>query len=136
MSGRAILVGFGLVLLLTVGCGKRTYPIKGHVVFEDGTPAKELAGYLIMFQSKEHNASANGLIQADGSFSVGTFSEGDGALQGKQRIAIMPPPPLTDTARAPSLIHARYGSFDTSELEIEVKPDENELTIKVEKAKK
>ena len=130
------LFGTLFTFLLLSGCGNKMYPVRGQVVFEDGTPANELAGYAIMFQSQEHKTSAAGTIQPDGTFSVGTHTDTDGAMLGKQRVAITPPIPLTHVRRAPSKIHERYGGFDTSQLEIDIKPETNQPTITVERAKK
>lgn len=130
----SLLVLCGAQVLLS-GCGGKTYPVKGQVVFEGGVPAKELAGYLIMFQSEDQKEGANGLIRPDGSFTVGTFNEGDGSLRGKQRVAITPPAPDIHAPRQPSLIPDRYGSFDTSKLDVEIKPETNRLTIEVERAR-
>lgn len=124
-----------LALYPLVGCGSKTFPVEGQVVFEDGAPAKELAGYYIMFQSEDRTAGANGLIRPDGSFSVGTFNEGDGALRGKQRVAIAPPAPEVHKPRLPIHLSERYASFDTSDLEVEIKPQTNKLTIQVERLK-
>ena len=117
------------------GCGPRTYTVQGQLVFEDDSPAKELAGYTIMFQSIEHQKGADGIIQADGTFTVGTNRDGDGAMLGKQRVAITPPTPEVDAPRPRSLILKKYGSFDTSELEVEIKAETNRVKIKVERAK-
>lgn len=128
-------LGVLVALALLVGCGNKTYPVEGQVVFEDGSPAKDLAGYYIMFQSEDQTGGANGLIHADGSFSVGTFNDGDGALRGKQRVAIAPPAPEVHKPRLPVHLSDRYASFDTSGLEVEIKPQSNRLTIQVERLK-
>ncbi len=129
------LVGLIAVLPPLTGCGSKTYPVDGQVVFEDGAPARELAGYYIMFQAEDGKTGATGLIKPDGSFSVGTFNEGDGALRGKQRVAIAPPAPEVHKPRLPLSIPARYGDFNTSELEVEIKPQSNQLKIQVERLK-
>ncbi len=129
-----------LTLLFTVlllsGCGNRTHPVRGQVVFEDGSAANELTGYMVNFQSLEHNASATGIIQPDGTFTVGTFNDGDGALRGRQRVAITPPAVTGDEPPPPLLIPVKYGDFAKSELEVEITSAKNELTIKVERLKK
>lgn len=118
------------------GCGSKTYPAEGKVVFADGTPAVELAGYFIMFQSLEHKTSATGTIQPDGSFAMGTMTSADGAMLGKQRVAITPPPADVHKPRPPSPLPARYGSFETSGIEVEIKPETNQLIVTVERTKK
>jgi len=130
----ALIVGI-LALVLIAGCGDKTYPVQGQLVFEDNTPAKELAGFTVMFQSAEHKNSANGIVKADGSFTVGTFKDNDGAMLGKQRVAITPPVILVDGPRPPLLISKKYGDFETSELAIDIKAETNKVTIKLERAK-
>ena len=117
-----------------VGCGNKTYPVEGQVVFDDGTVAKELAGYLVMFQSEAHKTSADGLIQADGTFKMSTATPGDGAMLGTHRIAITPPLPDIHKGPAPVRIAAKYGQFDTSALTVEIKAETNRITLKVERA--
>ena len=132
-----VLATLPLLLLLLAGCAKKTHLVKGQVVFDDGTPAKELAGYYIMFESDDPKASATGVIAADGSFTVGTFQEGDGALVGRQRVAISPPPAeVHKPPLPPAPIAKKYGSFETSLIEVDIQAQTNELTIKVERLKK
>jgi len=121
--------------LLICGCSKKTYPVEGQVVFEDGSPAKELADYGIAFNAKDLAANANGTIKPDGSFTVGTFADGDGAPLGKHRLAITPPPPKIDEPRTPPVISSKYANFDTSGLTIEVAAQVNKVTLKVDRQK-
>lgn len=135
MSRFSIVTGAVLGLVLFSGCGKKTYPVEGEVVFDDGTPAKELAGYHVMFQSLEHKASASGIVRADGSFTVGTMQDGDGSFLGPQRVALAPPAFELGKPRIPLLIDAKYGTFETSPLEAEIKNERNKITLKVERKK-
>jgi hypothetical protein len=130
------LAGLLLALSLLGGCGKKAYPVKGQVVYEDGAAANDLAGCYIMLESEDRKVSASGVIGPDGSFTVGTFQEGDGALLGKQRVAITPPIAEVHKPRPPAPIAAKYNSFDTSMLEIDIKAQTNEVTVKVERMKK
>src|SRR5581483_9851663 len=93
MSFRLLLSGCSFLLVCTlVGCGGRTHPVEGKVVFKGSTdPARELAGYQVMFESAEQKVSANGVVQPDGTFRVGTFKDNDGAVPGKHRVALSPP---------------------------------------------
>lgn len=123
--------------LTLIGCGGNpTYPVRGQLVYPDGTPAKELQGYVITMESTEQPTGANGVVGPDGSFEVGTFKDYDGAVLGKHRVAITPPRPQSDTPPPPSLIHARYKSLEKSGIEIIVKPEKNAVQIEVEKARK
>ncbi len=55
-----------LAAVALAGCGgRKTYPVKGQVVFKDGTPARELAGYAIMFECAEQKVGANGVIDRE-----------------------------------------------------------------------
>jgi hypothetical protein len=126
------------VLFLSVllcGCGNKTCSVHGRVTFADGTPAKELSGYMVSFQSDEQKVSARGTIQSHGSFTVETFQPGDGAVPGKHKVAITPPPPVIDMPIPPPLIDKRYHGFDTSNLEVTITSGKNEPVLKVERVK-
>src|SRR5437763_1972773 len=52
-----------VLLMLASGCGGDPYPVDGHVVWKDGSPAKELAGAQVVFELPEKQTSARGVIQ-------------------------------------------------------------------------
>lgn len=126
--------------LSLAGCGgSNLYPAQGKVTFKDGTPLT--AGWVV-FESATPGAKAGarGNIQPDGTFQLSTFKEGDGALEGPYRVAVMPPlPPLPPGAKEGTpvrpLIHSRFQRPETSHLEFTVTPDKqkNDFTIVVEK---
>jgi hypothetical protein len=127
-------------LMFAAGCGARTAPVEGVVVYADApdTPATDLAGYVITFESDGADgklASATGTVEADGKFRVSTFKEGDGALKGKQKVAITPPF-TTDGARAPSKIAAKHHDLQTSGLEADIGPGTNQVKLTVERVGK
>jgi len=111
-----------------------TYKVTGKVVFPDGSPLK---GGWIILESPKEGLAARGVIDADGTFQVGTYSQSDGAVAGKQLVAITPATPDgydPDRGVAPPTIHQRLMHMDTSGLEIEVKPGgENHIKITVER---
>ena len=75
-------------LLLTLGCNSGrvpTYPVKGRVMFEGGAPVR--AGH-IEFYNSDHDLTATGSIDKNGNFEMGTFKEGDGAVEGKHDVII------------------------------------------------
>ena len=135
MNPMRISIASALLLVMLAGCSK-VHPVKGQVVFEDGAPAKELAGYLVSLRSEEHKISATAVIQEDGSFTVGTHSNADGAMLGKHQVAITPPPPEVDGPIPPRRISERYGKFESSNLEIHVVNGQNTPTLKVERIQK
>ncbi len=135
------LAAFALVvpLLAIVGCGKAMHPVRGQLVWSDGTPARELAGGSVGFNSDSANLSARGEIQADGSFSLSSLKKDDGLPPGRYRVMIAPPEPVygleasgaTDQAR--ELLSEKYQSYETSGLEAAVEAKENQLTLTLEK---
>lgn len=117
------------------GCGSRTYPVKGVVVWPDGKPATELAGYAVTFEAVEAKVGATGDVQADGTFTVGTYRDGDGAVPGRHRVALTPPDPLhdVDKPRPKAALPPRYRSLEKSGLVVTVERKTNEVTLQVER---
>jgi hypothetical protein len=125
-------LGFSLLL---AGCGSRTQPVEGIVVFKGGEPATKLAGYYVTFESVDQPVSATGVVQPDGTFKVGTYQDGDGALLGKHRVSIGPPAP--DYGDNPkSLILPKYNQPQTSGLEVTIMRGINKVTLEVEPARR
>ena len=123
----------GLLIALS-GCSSRpaTYPVEGKVVWKGGNAATELAGYGVTFESADGSTSGSGEIQADATFTIGTFGIEDGALAGKHRVAVAPPEPESDKLPAPLRIHQRYRSYDTSNLTAEIGPQQRSVVLEVE----
>lgn len=130
--------GMHLVLLLaaTWGCnsGPDTHPVQGKVVWKGGGDATELVGHTVTFESEDAKASGSGTVQADGTFTIGTFGEKDGALTGRHRIVVTPPELPEDTFPPPPLIPRRYGGFETSGLTADIKPETNPVVLEVERS--
>jgi hypothetical protein len=123
------------VLAATAGCGSgNTSPVRGKVVFKDGTP---LTGGLVVFRPVDQKVqvTARGDIHPDGTFVLGTYQEADGAIPGKYQAAITPPPrrKVREKAVEGPIIHPRFENYDTSGLEFEVKRGKNDFKIEVEK---
>ncbi len=131
--GRFLLLA--LALACVQGCATKKYPVTGRVLFKDGTP---LPGGLIVTSPVDpaSQVSARGVIDMDGTFELNTDRPGDGSLVGKFRVVIMP---LTkrknedDPKKEKLPIDPRYLHYETSGLEIEIKPEKNDLTIYVER---
>jgi hypothetical protein len=121
-------------LVVIAGCGgTKLYPVTGKVVFPDGSP---LTGGTVEFGPVDKNAvlGPRGEIQADGTFRMSTFKEGDGAPEGKYRVLVAPPEIGDPDRPQPLVIDRRFKSFDKSGLEYTVQPGKNEpFTITVEK---
>lgn len=123
-----------------VGCSGRlkTHPVNGRVQFVGGAPAR-LGN--IEFTSREHAIQARGTIASDGTFSLSTYEEGDGAVAGLHDCVIVQFVVTEDIAgHRPStlgVIDRKYGNYATSGLEVEIEPDvRNEIVIEIEPLRK
>ena len=106
-------------LACDVGCSRRPslVPVSGRVTL-DGKP---LEFGSVMIQPVAGPA-ARGTIRPDGSFAVGTFSPGDGAIVGPASVRVAcyeqqrpgAPPPQGELALGKSLIPEKYTQFETS----------------------
>jgi hypothetical protein len=139
---RSARLGFALLVTAALaGCGgDGPYPVEGKVVWSDGTPATELDGALVVFDLPEKQTNAKGNVQADGTFRLTTTATGDGAMAGDYKVVIVesrkplggPDPSLM----APGHLDVKYADPSTTDLTATVKPGTNEITLKVERAKK
>jgi hypothetical protein len=73
-------------MLVLAGCGRpsRTVPAGGVVVL-DGKP---VAGAAVLLSPVAGGVPARGTTAADGSFSLSTFDDGDGAVAGMHRVGV------------------------------------------------
>ncbi len=132
--------------VLASGCGPRrpaTAPVRGKVTC-GGQPVTE--GTVTFYP--EQGRSATGRIQPDGSYTLTTFQQGDGALLGKHKVTIeavrftggAPQPTSMEEEirmamqkqpagygppQAEWLVPPRYAKRETSDLTFEVKPGPN-----------
>ena len=134
----------GLLFLALAGYGSGhpapTYPVTGKVVFSDDTPLA--TGGVILWESVPDKAgelpfNASGAIQADGTFELTTFEEGDGAVAGEHRVLVRPKRDASDwTERGivpRPVIAQRFERYETSELRFTVKEEGNEFTVTVQR---
>jgi hypothetical protein len=124
------LTGIGVMavcLLTVISCGPRTYPVKGKVVWKDGTVAKEIAGATVLFESDEAKVVARGNIREDGTFTLGTFAEGGGVVPSKYRVAVVPDDEMFQ------IMDPRFKDLKASRLEVVVDSAKNDVVIQVEK---
>ena len=122
------------------GCGDDrvpTYPASGRVVFPDGSP---LPGGNIEFapQAGTVKTSARAMIEEDGTFRLTTFRDGDGALAGVHRVAIIPARRRGQRAdEAERSFDGKYQDFETSGLEATIASGSpNEFKFVVHPARK
>jgi hypothetical protein len=111
------------------------------VVWDDGSPAKDLHLSSVIFDLPDRQTSARGIVQPDGTFSLMTNKPGDGALAGEYTVLVVegarkplggPDPSLM----APGQLDSKYADPRTSDLTATVKPGVNQITLKVKRAAK
>lgn len=130
---RRALMLLALSLFAAGGCGRGLYPVRGQVVYEDGSPMAE--GFVICEMPEgEMPVMARGEIQPDGTFRLGTFEPGDGARPGKYNVLVTPRGRTqAEEQTLPPVLDPRFQNYSTSGLELEVKEGLNEVTFKVAK---
>lgn len=135
-----VAIGCGLGLPPAIGCS-RSGPVVARVegiVTLDGKPLS--AGRVTFWP--EAGRSSSGWIEADGSYTLGTFREFDGAVLGHHKVAVTAAsktptgPPDFDRDGPPdgwprSPIPARYSNPDSSGVACDVRPGTNEFHIEL-----
>lgn len=125
-----------VLALLVAGCGPgNRAPVKGKVVF-NGQPVTEGAILLAPIgETGESGAPANGIVQLDGTFSLGTDKDADGAAIGRHRVYYTAPSPTGPAwdgyGPEPERKYSRFQGLSPREAEVEVKAGSNELTIEL-----
>jgi hypothetical protein len=122
------------VILTGVSCSggnrKTVYPVKGKVLL-DGAPTPEAV--VVLHPEGTPPAEAvrpQGMVQADGTFQLGTYKLKDGAPAGKYAVSVHW---LERSAHGDDiervLVPYRYMTPATSGLTAEVKPGSNDLPV-------
>jgi len=127
----------GMLLIALCGCGGGTFPVQGKLLYEDGQPAKELAGSSVTFTSEKLAKSAVGTIGADGSFRLTTQRANDGAFPGKYQVIVAQPHanPERNVHGVP-VVDLIYEDPHKTDLTATVEPKSNEFTFKLRRFKK
>ena len=130
----------GLFAFLVCGCGSdhpTLVPASGTVLFE----GKPLTSGKVIFQPKAGRSSIADL-QSDGTFSMSTFSEFDGATIGQQMVLVSSTGAVQvddfgEEYAGKSLIPEFYNNFRTSGIVVEIPPEGTDsIVIELEKKKK
>lgn len=131
-----------LVLLAMVGCNSSTtptYPVQGRIEFEDGSPVR--TGFIETY-SHDLKINARGKINQDGTFTLSTFSEDDGAVVGMHDVIVTQ---FLGHEMAPQIKHdhaveavaTKHADYATSGLSLTVEEQEsNECVLTVSKSRR
>ena len=123
-----------VVLCGMAGCGPGLYPVRGKVVYEDGSPMPE--GFVVAeMKEGDEVVMMRGEIHPDGTFQLGTLRPGDGAHPGKYRVLVTGRARTPAEEHLPPVIDTKFTSFETSGLSVEVQKAPNEYTFKVTRPK-
>lgn len=140
-SLRRMVFTIAMTLLCASGCGEKqptTYPARGRVIFSDGKPVMQGTVELL---SEDGTVNAQGTIQPDGTFILGTFTSDDGAVAGLHKAIVMQLI-VSDGLTKHSMDHGDpvdpfYSSYKSSPLTATIQPsDANDLTLTIERAKR
>jgi hypothetical protein len=129
---RTALVLAGLACV--AGCGARTYPVQGKLVWPDGSPVTGVAGGSVIFESTDQPLSARGEVMADGTFVLCTYKPGDGVHPGRYRVAISQPLEEGKDGPPSRIFLEKYENPKSSGLEATVEPKPNDFTFTLERA--
>ena len=122
------LILLGSLALTLAGCSAsastppRTLPVHGKVTYK-GQP---LTGGKIQFEPDGAGREANGTIGSDGTFTLSTYEENDGAVPGTHRVAVR------GQAKGVRSLPVKFQSFSSSGIEMEVTPEKTDYVISLE----
>jgi hypothetical protein len=124
-------------VVLLLGCGASD---KGKVSGKVTLAGQPVTGGSISFAPVADPAAtaprrvATGAVRSDGSFSLSTDTDEDGALIGRHEI-VYTPPSVGGESADPTAAKSPYDGLVPSEPQVEVKGGDNTFTIELVKAK-
>jgi hypothetical protein len=125
---------------LLAGCGDnrpRTAVVRGTVTYK----GKPVPNGTVNFIPAEGPA-ATGDIARDGSYSLTTFRKGDGAILGTHKVVVVAMQDQSgvaveaSTPLPPPIVPMKYTSLSTTDLQADVKDQENTINLVLEDDKK
>lgn len=113
---------------------KPTFPVHGQAFFE-GSP---IPGAQVLFEGIDKDgkgAKAVGIVAADGSFKLSTYTAHDGAPEGKYNVTVTWKQPHYDvlSKTGPNLLPARYAKAESSGLTATVKSGPSDVVLELRK---
>jgi hypothetical protein len=122
----------GGLVLLAVGCSGRA-DVVGRVHYPDGTPLD--TGLVICEPVDGEHAgklSARGVIQPDGTFKLGVDRAAEGVPPARYKVLVVGRyQSVEELEQEAPVVAAKYNSFDTSEIMLDVPPGGATLDITV-----
>jgi hypothetical protein len=113
-----------------------THPVRGKVFFE-GTPGAnaEVVFHFISADGKRFTHAGDALVEADGSFTLTTYTANDGSPVGEYAVTVTHRTPRWDDQgkMGPNQLPDRYSKPETSPLRAQVKDGTNEFTFELKK---
>lgn len=144
-TSRSLTLLLALTVPVAVGCGggsdqKKTTRVNGVVTF-NGQPVKGGTVTFVPVAENGDNARgnvgkpANGVVNDDGTYSLSTYADGDGAILGQHVVRYSPPAPVS----SPSAGHAPptfspYRGLVPSAPRMNVEKGQKSLDIQLRKA--
>lgn len=129
-----------LALIAAVGCGgareelSPTAPVSGTVVYSGNS----ISNGTVSFYPESGERSAGGVIGEDASFTLSTYTDGDGAVVGHHEVVVTSMKSSPDgsvgagTSTDNNAIPAKYADRLTTPLTFKVKQGENNFEIVLE----
>src|SRR5688500_14200961 len=111
-------VTFAVLVAALAGCGGvRTASVEGKLTWADGTPAKELAGGVVMFQTADGATKAHGVIGPDGAFRLAdAIPEGTYQVYVAETLPVLRETDADGAILGPPKMNSKYGDPKTSGL--------------------
>ena len=108
--------------LFALGCQRNdVVPVAGRVTTSTGAPIPKVR--VIFRKSDSQVFTAQGVTNADGQFDLVKRTEAGGVPAGPYDVLLAPVQTLGDAAASLKLVPARYSTFETSGLKVEVTPE-------------
>jgi serine/threonine-protein phosphatase CPPED1 len=111
---------------------KPVHAVRGKVHFE-GTPTPDarVVFYFVDAANKKLIRAGDALVEADGSFTLSTYTANDGAPVGEYVVTVTWPEPAFDAQGrpGPNRLPGRYAGTETSPLRVQVRSGTNEFTF-------
>lgn len=130
MRSMTLLLSWFLASVMIVGCGgsgkPTAYPVKGTVLVK-GKPAD--GALIVLHPTSGDTHRPLGYVEADGSFKLTTYAEGDGAPAGTYKVTVewRPKKKSSMEADGPDRLNGRYADAKNSKIEVTVNKSETTL---------